>query len=244
MPRTRSAVRRPSASQPAQYSRRIGCRLAWISRLSSRDSVHFTGRSSSHAASDACAWLLMSSLPPNAPPFDTSVDGDLVVVEREHAGDVVAVVPHTLTAGVHLQMPVVSTTDRHGERALRLEERVLDALRVERPRAPCGRLAAKAGVDVAARVLADASARCVSVPHTAIGASSASAGDGIGDRRQHVVADLDQLRGVAGPAGVSRRRRSPAHRRRRTGATADRDHHRPVLVDDARRAARRGCRRR
>ena len=72
MPRTCSAVRRPSASQPAVYSSVIGCRLACMRKLSSRDSVHFTGRSSSHAASAAWAWLHMSSLPPKAPPFDTS----------------------------------------------------------------------------------------------------------------------------------------------------------------------------
>ena len=65
-------VSRPSASQPARYSIVIGWRLGWISRLSSRDSVHFTGRSSSHAASAVWAWLAMSSLPPKAPPLETS----------------------------------------------------------------------------------------------------------------------------------------------------------------------------
>ena len=70
--RTLSAVRCPSESQPAEYSSVIGWRLAWIRKLSSRDSVHLTGRPSSHAASEAWAWLLMSSLPPNAPPFDTN----------------------------------------------------------------------------------------------------------------------------------------------------------------------------
>ena len=72
MPCTRSAVSLPSASQPAQYSSRIGWRLAWMSKLSSRDSVHLTGRCSSHAASAVWPWLLMSSLPPNAPPLETS----------------------------------------------------------------------------------------------------------------------------------------------------------------------------
>ena len=78
---------------------------AWraCSRLSSRDSVHFTGRSSSQAASAAWAWLLMSSLPPNAPPFDTSSTVTRVVADAEHAGDVVAVVPHALAARVDVQ---------------------------------------------------------------------------------------------------------------------------------------------
>ena len=70
--RARSAVSRPSASQPAQYSMRMGWRFGWISSDSSRESVHLTGRSRSHAASAVWAWLAMSSLPPNAPPFATS----------------------------------------------------------------------------------------------------------------------------------------------------------------------------
>ena len=72
MPRTFSAVSAPSASQPAQYSNRIGWRLAWISRLSSRDNVHFTGRCRIQAASAVWPWLLMSSLPPKAPPLETN----------------------------------------------------------------------------------------------------------------------------------------------------------------------------
>ena len=70
--RTRSAVRRPSASHPASASMRIGWRFGWRSSDSSRDSVHFTGRPRSHAASAVCAWFDMSSLPPNAPPLLTS----------------------------------------------------------------------------------------------------------------------------------------------------------------------------
>ena len=41
-------------------------------RLSSRDRVHLTGFCSNHAASAVWPWFDMSSLPPNAPPFDTS----------------------------------------------------------------------------------------------------------------------------------------------------------------------------
>ncbi len=51
---------------------RIGWRLECISNDCSRVNVHFTGCCRSHAASAVCAWFAMSSLPPNAPPFDTS----------------------------------------------------------------------------------------------------------------------------------------------------------------------------
>ena len=70
--RTRSAVSRPSASHPAVYTMRIGCRLACIRRLSSREMVIFTGRCNNHAASAACPCVTMSSLPPKAPPLETS----------------------------------------------------------------------------------------------------------------------------------------------------------------------------
>ena len=70
--RARTAVSLPSASQPAVYSIRIGWRFGCISSDSSRDSVHFTGRCNSQAASAVWAWFAMSSLPPNAPPFETS----------------------------------------------------------------------------------------------------------------------------------------------------------------------------
>src|ERR1700754_2274130 len=101
-------VSTPSASQPAQYSRRIGWRLACIRKLSSRESVHFTGRSSSHAASEAWAWVVMSSLPPKAPAVADQLDGDAVGADGEHAADVVAVVPHALAARVDVHRLVVA----------------------------------------------------------------------------------------------------------------------------------------
>ena len=70
--RARRAARRPSASQPAVYSMRMGWRLGCSSSDSSRDSVHFTGLRSRWAASAVWAWFDMSSLPPNAPPLLTS----------------------------------------------------------------------------------------------------------------------------------------------------------------------------
>ncbi len=68
----RTAVSRPSASHPAVMWIRIGCRLGWRSSDSSRVRVHFTGQRRSQAARAVCAWLDMSSLPPKAPPLETS----------------------------------------------------------------------------------------------------------------------------------------------------------------------------
>jgi len=70
--RARKARRFPSASQPTARSMRTGWRFACMRNDCSRVSVHFTGRPSNQAASAVWPWLLMSSLPPNAPPFDTS----------------------------------------------------------------------------------------------------------------------------------------------------------------------------
>ena len=72
MARTWRARILPSASQPILYDISIGWRLACMRKLSSRDSVHLTGTCNNQAASDAWAWLLMSSLPPKAPPLVTS----------------------------------------------------------------------------------------------------------------------------------------------------------------------------
>ena len=69
MARTCNAVSLPCLSHEALYFIVIGCRLACIKRLSSRESVHFTGVCNSQALKAVWAWLLMSSLPPNAPPF-------------------------------------------------------------------------------------------------------------------------------------------------------------------------------
>ena len=74
------------------------------------------------------------------------LDGHLIVADAEHGCDLVAVVPHTLAAGVHVQAAVV--TD-HGERALGLEEGVLDPLGLERL-GDHVRAARQLGLDVAA----------------------------------------------------------------------------------------------
>ena len=104
--RARNAVSFPSASQPTSRSMRTGWRFGWSSSDSSRESVHFTGRWSSQAASAVCAWLLMSSLPPNAPPLDTSSTVMRSASTVEDRRDLVAVVPDALTTRVHVHAAV------------------------------------------------------------------------------------------------------------------------------------------
>ena len=159
-------VSRPSASQPARYSMRIGWRLACMSRrlLAATACTSPAGRRS-QAASAVCAWLVMSSLPPKAPPLDTSSTVTSVVLDAEHDGDLVAVVPHALAAGVHVQRPAVGVG--HGEGRLGLEEGVLDALGLEHLVHDVG-AGGERGVDVAPGVRRRATARCRRVPHTAI----------------------------------------------------------------------------
>ena len=65
------------------------------------------------------------------PAVGHQLDDDPVGGDVEHAADVVAVVPHALAAGVDVQRALVAGARRHGERRLRLEEGVLDALGLE-----------------------------------------------------------------------------------------------------------------
>ena len=90
---------------------------------------------------------------------------------------------------------------------------------------------AECGVDVATRVCAARQHVVLGAPHGDFGARL-DRGQRIGDRREDVVAHLDQLR--SGPRQLARLgdhdRQHVAGVRR---APADGDHDRPVLVDDA-----------
>jgi hypothetical protein len=158
-------------------------------------------------------------------------DRHLFVADGETAGDVVAVVPHTLSARIHLQMPLASGVDRwHCERALRLEERVLDTLRVEHL-VDDVRGCSQRCVDIAAGVLAGAEHVAGGAPHRD-GRVGQHRSLRIGDWRQHVVLDGDEFRRCASllpRVGNDDRQ----HVSGVAGAATDRDHHRPVLVDDA-----------
>ena len=201
MPRTLSAVSVPSASQPAQYSSVIGWRLAWIRKLSSRDSVHFTGRSSSHAASAAWAWFDMSSLPPNAPPFDTSSTVTRDRSSCEHRGDVVAVVPHALATGVHVQRASSIARSPDGTASVDSGSRNACSMRcVRNVSCTVNALAASSAVDVArGRRRSTDSVFDVGAPH-AQRRIVGERGDRVGVRAVHVVADRRPARPRRAPA--------------------------------------------
>ena len=224
----RSAVSRPSASQPAQYSMRIGWRLGWMQQRSPRgESVHFTGRCSSQAASAVCAWLAMSSLPPNAPPLDTSSTVTRPRLDAEHRGDLVAVVPHPLPAGVHVhgRLPSASGTasvDSGSRKACSMRwvwNTSCDDVCAGRER----------GVDVAPLVRGHRQHVAVGAPHRDLGVVEGR--DRVGERPQHVVVDVDELgrrpRLLAGLGHDDREHVAGVGR-----AAALGDEHRPVLVDE------------
>ena len=127
--RTRSAVSRPSASQPAQYSRRIGWRLAWIEKrlLARQRALHRPAEQPRGQRGLGLVGHVLLAAERAA--VGHQLDGDPIGVDAEHRGDVVAVVPHALPAGVHVQAR--RRRRGHGERRLGLEEGVLDALGLE-----------------------------------------------------------------------------------------------------------------
>ena len=107
---------------------------------------------------------------------------------------------------------------------------MLDALRLEHLVHGVGRLG-QAGIDIAADVLADAQHVAGGVPHRdrRVGLEC---GDRIGDRRVHLVGHVDDGgRGTCQLARLGDDDRQ--HVAGEAGAAADRNHDRPVLVDDA-----------
>ncbi len=163
------------------------------------------------------------------PAVRDELDGHACGIDVEHGSDVVAVVPHALPSGVHVEGPlsVVPGRDRHGR--LGFEERVLDPLRVERL-VDGERTRGEGRVEVGAtRVRAGRQHVGVGAPHRQRGVV-VERGAGVGVRRVHLVADLDQLGSGAGVvAGVGDDHGEHVARVRR--APTDGDHHRPVLVD-------------
>jgi len=70
--RARSAVKLPPVSQPTVRSMRIGCRLVWISNDSSARQRALDRCVEQERGERSLGWFAMSSLPPNAPPLETS----------------------------------------------------------------------------------------------------------------------------------------------------------------------------
>ena len=200
-----------------------------MSSDSSRDSVHFTGASRSQAASAVCAWLLMSSLPPNAPPFDTSstvtcVCGRCRAPTRSGRG-------RPTRPGRRSTRAARRRGCGHGERRLRLEEGVLDALGLEHLVHACARWRRARRRRRRGRT-PNATARCRRAP-TPRSSASVERGDRVGDRRSTSVARPRRARPPARAVARSSATTMRQHVAEVGRAAADRDHHRPVLVDDA-----------
>jgi hypothetical protein len=164
------------------------------------------------------------------------LDGDALAGHGEHVGDLVAVVPHALTAGVHVHRAV---RPRFGDRGLRLEERLLDALGLK-GLAHHERGRGKRCVDIAARVGRSRENISGKRPHRIFGVADRRYR--IGDRTQYVVGDRHQLSGRARSLAVGGHD-DGEHITEVRGDTALGDHHRPVLVQDAdaQRAGYVGC---
>ncbi len=225
-----SAVTRPSASHPAQNSARTGWRLGWTCSDSSRLNVHFTGRPSSQAARAVWVWLAQSSLPPKAPPLATRWTST-----RSS--------PMPSTSAIwrrssHTPWPPENTSRRavvvgHRQGRLGLQEGVLDALGPEHLVHGVG-AGGQGGVHVAVAGVGRAGqhvglGRVADLPHGRLVRSERR--QGVGERRQRPVVDLDQLGGAAGRGPVLRH-----HERQQVAGVgrppADRDEHRPVPVDE------------
>ena len=178
-----SAVKRPSASQPAHASMRIGWRLGWTRSDSSRLNVHFTGRSSNRAASAVRALVGAVFLAAERAAVGHEVHHDLLLVDAEYVGHLAPVVPHALTARPHLESLLTSLGIGHRGRERRtwFEERLFDALRLENL---VGDVRAAASVaSTSPCVQADRDSTLPSRPHTASSGSSSVATASVIGRR-------------------------------------------------------------
>ena len=150
---------------------------------------------------------------------------DRVDAHTEQSSDLVAVVPHSLATRVDQQVPVAG----HRQRALGLEEGVLDALRVEHL-VHHVRAGGQRVVGVATRVFADGEHVVLGAEHRDLGV--VDGGDRIDDRPQHPVLHLHQ-RSRRSRLLLRLRNHDRQHVAGIRGALAFTDEHGPVLVDDA-----------
>ena len=114
------------------------------------------------------------------------------MVDAEHRGDLVAVVPDALAAREDLQGAVGL---RHGEGRLGLEEGMLDALGLEDLVDRVGR-GGERRVDVAALVGRAGQDVALELPDGVLGIVDRR--HGVGQRAQRAVGDLDELGRIAG----------------------------------------------
>ena len=158
------------------------------------------------------------------------LDHHLVGGQPEQCRDLVAVVPDTLAPGVDVQSHrALAVVGGHGQRALRFEEGVLDALRVEHLVHDVSACSQRL-VDVATPVFADRQhvvRRAVDRDLKVV-----DGGHRIDDRAQHPVLHLYQLRSFTGLL-LGLGHHDGQHVAGEGGALALPDEHRPILVNDA-----------
>ncbi len=165
-------------------------------------------------------------LAPEGAAVGDQLDGDRVGGHAEHGGDLIAVVPHALSARPHVQRPAGL---RRGEGGLGLEEGVLDALRLEDLVENVGARRQRR-VHVPTLVGGERQDVAVQLPHRVLGLGRHRR-DRVGDRTLHVVAHVHQ-RGRP-PGGLHVGGDDDGEHVAEVGrAAADRDHHWPVGVDD------------
>jgi len=123
------------------------------------------------------------------------LDRDPRVIDAQHAGDVVAVVPHALTPRIHVKGSCSTGASGHGDGALGLQEGVFDSLGLERLGHHVGR-SGEGGVDVTAGITADAEHVVVGPPHGDLGGFDGSSR--VGDRSMHDVLDANEFGGGSG----------------------------------------------
>ena len=153
-------------------------------------------------------------------------DGDLIGRHVEDRSDLIAVVPHALAAGIHVQATVGGW---NRQRAFRLEERVLNALRVEHLVHDV-MADSERGIHVAALIRAGRQDVVLRTEH-----GDFRVGDRrhrIGDRSLHVVLNANEFRGLTRlQLGVGNDDGKHVAGIRRALPFTNED--RPVLIDDA-----------
>ena len=168
---------------------------------------------------------------------------DAISVHRQDAGNIVTVVPDALTAGVDHEPIEVDGLARGitiGERQrfagrhrdcqgrFGLQECVVNTLRLERLTHHMGR-SGQTVLGVAPGVGRCRQHIAIEFPHRVFGGSNRL--DRIHDRRVHVVLNLDERGRVASGVAILGHNHGD-HVAQITGAAADRDEDRPVLMDE------------
>ena len=228
MPRTFSAVSVPSASQPAQYSRRIGWRLAWMRKLSSREQRALHRALQQPGGQRGLPLVAHVLLATERAAVRHQLDRDCVGAHAEQRGDLVAVVPHALAARVHVQAAPSSAA---GTASVLSGSRNACSMRCvwNTSCTTCALAASAASTSPRAYALTD-STLFFGAEHRDLGV--VDGGDRVGDGPQHLVLHVHQLRRLTGVLlGVGHHDRQ--HVAGVAGALPLADEHRPVLVDDA-----------